>query len=323
MPIKKTNLFHPFFTLMIFLVFLFGWNRPGWSSDIDKLKVALLPIIDSLPFHVADEKGYFQEANISVEAIAVASALERDQLMQVNQIDGMINEMISVANFNRHKIQLIIVSHARSSVPASPLFRILASPKSAIFSADQLDGVPIGISRNTIIEYVTDRILAEKGLKPEQIVKQSVPNIPDRYQLLLQDRIKAATIPDPLGMSAIVSGAIPITDDSEYPHFGVSVLSFSTNAIDRKSEAIARFILMWDRAAAEINESPEIFRSLMLKRIQVPDNIKETFKIPIFPRGQIPTKSQWEDMIDWMLTKGLLDTAIPYENCMTEKYLPR
>jgi NitT/TauT family transport system substrate-binding protein len=162
------------------------------------LKVALLPILDSLPYYVADASGFFADVGVKVKVIPVTSGVERDQLMQAGEIDGMLNEMTSTATFNREKVQVRIISSARTAYSDYPLFRVLAAPKSGITKPADLSGVPIGISVNTIIEYVTDRLLAESGLRPAQIVKKSVPVIPERYQLLLQGQLKAATLPDPL-----------------------------------------------------------------------------------------------------------------------------
>jgi NitT/TauT family transport system substrate-binding protein len=63
------------------------------AQPASALKVALLPILDTLPFHAAQAKGYFKRYGVSVTAVPVGSGLERDQLMQSGAIDGMLNEM--------------------------------------------------------------------------------------------------------------------------------------------------------------------------------------------------------------------------------------
>ena len=155
------------------------------ARTADSLKVALLPILDTFPFHVAQEKGYFEKAGVAVTGVPVATT----------------------ANFNRDRIQVQIISSARKADPNYPLFRILSAPGSGLTSPADLKGVPIGISKNTIIEYVTDRLLAASGLTATQIVKKSIPVIPERFQLLLQGQVKAATLPDPLAKSALEAGA--------------------------------------------------------------------------------------------------------------------
>ena len=71
------------------------------AQSATSLKVALLPILDTLPFHAAQAKGYFDRYGVTVTAGPVGSGLERDQLMQAGAIDGMLNEMATTANFNR------------------------------------------------------------------------------------------------------------------------------------------------------------------------------------------------------------------------------
>jgi NitT/TauT family transport system substrate-binding protein len=292
------------------------------AGEQDKtLRVALLPILDVFPFYVAQAKGYFSQGGYTVTAVPVASGLERDQLMQAHEIDAMLNEMTTTATFNREGVQVKILSIARIPYAHFPMFRILAAPKSGIKSPAVLAGIPIGVSKNTIIEYVTDRLLRAKGLDQEKLVKESVPVIPERYQLLMQGRLKAAMLPDPQGKSALEAGALPVVDDSAYPHYSVSVLSFSVEALQRKADVIGHFLKSWNRAAAEVNADPEAYRPILLEKIRVPENIQRTYPIPPFPLKKVPEKAEWEDVMAWMVEKHLLDSPLPYEDSVTGAFL--
>jgi len=308
--------------VLALLIFCFYTNARAGAPGDAKLKIALLPIIDSLPFYVAEAKGYFSEQRISVEAVPVFSGLERDQLMQAGAIDGMLNEMTTTANFNRERVQIKILCSVRKPHPQAPMFRILVSPKVGLSTVRDLARIPIGISKNTIIEYVTDRLLVAEGLHPNEIVKRSVPVIPERYQLLLQGQLKAATLPDPLAMSAMAAGARVLVSDSSYPEFSVSVLSFHVKSINDKAHAIRAFLSAWDKAVAEINSNSQAFHRLMLKKIRVPKNIQSTYQIPPFVRREVPSPSQWDDVMAWMEAKGLISSAISYESSITTEYLP-
>jgi len=97
-----------FYSLIIALIV------PGYAACLhaqetkaaDPLKIALLPIIDAFPYYVAEEKGYFEQLGVHVKVIPVVSGLERDQLMQSGEIDGMLNELITTANFNRQGVRV-------------------------------------------------------------------------------------------------------------------------------------------------------------------------------------------------------------------------
>jgi NitT/TauT family transport system substrate-binding protein len=292
------------------------------AATSDPLKVAFLPILDSLPYYVAAENGYFDDAGVTVEVVPVASALERDQLMQSGEIDGMLAELSTVAVFNQDAITLQAVTTARKAYPDAPLFRVLAAPDAEAATPAAMAGVPIGISENTIIEYVTQRLLEAEGLSAEDIVGQSVPSIPERYQLLMEGQIPAATLPDPLAQSAMEDGAQLVIDDSIHPEYAVSLIAFSSDALDSRPDDVRAFVAGWDRAADAINADPEAYRGLLLEKVGIPPNVQETYNIPPFPRGEVPTESQWNDVVTWLIDKGLLQSGPAYDKSVTTAYLP-
>ena len=304
-------------TVVWVLIVWSGSGLAGQTGQEGTLKVALLPIIDALPYYVAEKHGYFDEEGVSVKVVPVASALDRDQLMQSGAVDGMLNEMASAAMFNRQSSKVQVVASCRASQKGYPLFRILAAPGSGIEAAGDLAGKTIGISKNTIIEYVTDRLLAQKGLEEQQLAKRSVPAIPERYHLLMNGQIQAATLPDPLAASAMKSGARLVTDDSHYPLISVSVLSFSKKAITEKRSALLGFLKAWNRGAAKINAAPNAVRALMLEKIRVPKNVQDSYAIPPFQVRQVPTQEQWDDVMAWMTEKGLLKVALDYHESIS------
>ncbi len=112
-------------------------------SEPVTVKIALLPILDSLPMFVAQEKGYFDDQNVKVEFIPVGSAAERDQIMAAGQADAMINDLVSTLLYNKDAIQIQIVSFSRTATPDFPQYRILAAGNSGINSVEGLKEVYI------------------------------------------------------------------------------------------------------------------------------------------------------------------------------------
>lgn len=286
------------------------------------LRLALLPIPDVLPVYVALEKGYFKELGVTVEPLSVGSAVERDQLMQAGQVDGMINEISGAANFNRDINQVKIISVARSPIGDNPLFRILAAPGSGITKVAGLAGVPIGISKNTVIEYISTRLLTTGGLTSEEIEYNSIPVLPERLQLLLQGQVKAVTLPDPLGAAAIKAGAIEVVNDTNRRDVSASVITFSTDSLENKTDLVKNFMIAWTRAAEDLNQDPAAYEQLMLKKIRVPKNIQGEFTIPPMPIKALPTKAQWDDVMAWMVARKLIAAPLAYEESVTSDFLP-
>lgn len=299
--------------MLVALLLLTACLPWGGSLDHQRLRVGLLPILDTLPFYVAEQKGYFQAEGVTVELVPVKGAQERDALMQAGEIDGMLTDLVAVGLFNREKTQLHVVATALRAAPGAAMFRVLAAPKSTLRTVRDLAGVTIAISRNTIIEYITERLLTAEGLTREQIQTLEVSAIPVRYEQLMVGQVSAATLPDPLASGAMAGGAHLIVDDTQHSQYSQTVLAFSRSSVEGKPEAIRRFLRAWDRAVDDLNGRPSEFADLLIEKGRVPENVRGTFRMPPFPKGDLPSSAEWEDVMRWMVEKGLLDRTLPYQ----------
>ena len=174
--------------------------------------------------------------------------------------------------------------------------------------------------RNTVIEYVTDRMLA--SLPSQSIVYQSVPVLPERLQLLLSGQGKAAVLPDQMGFSAAAAGAREIVNDLIIPDYSASTITFAALSLEKKSAEVKAFMRAWDKACAAINDHPERLRPLLLQKIRVPKNVEATYPMPKMPRRMLPDQKRWDDAMAWMVKAKLLDKPTNYRDSVTDAFLP-
>jgi NitT/TauT family transport system substrate-binding protein len=286
------------------------------------LKLAVLPIIDTLPLYVAQQQGFFAAHGVEVELIPVASAPERVQLVAAGQVDGTINETLAVMQFNKEATTMQAVRYALRPAEGYGHFFILAAGQSGITTSDGLKGIEIGVSQGTIIEYVTERLLQAEGLTGDEIQTIPVPKIPDRMALLASGELKAGTLPDPLGALAVQSGAVIVMDDSAHPEYGFSIYSFRKEVIDAHPEAITGFLAAVDESIALINADPTQFTAILSDAKIVPPPLLDAYKVPPFPAAGVPTEAEWADALDWAKSKGMLDVDVSYTDSVTDAYLP-
>jgi len=286
------------------------------------LKIAVLPIIDTLPMYVAQQEGLFAKYGVNVEFVPVASAPERDQLLAAGQADGAVNETLADMLFNKDTIQMQAVRYALRHTAGHGHFFILASAKSGITTPDGLKGVEIGVSQGTIIEYVTERLLQSAGLTADQIKTIAVPKIPDRMALLASGELKAGVLPDPLASLAVGQGAVIVADDSTHPEFGFSVISFRKAVIDANPEAIKGFLAAIEEATALLNADAAKYANLLSDQKLVPPPLIGKFQVPPFPIAGVPTEAEWNDALAWAKGKGMLTVDVSYADSVNATLLP-
>ena len=293
------------------------------AEESGKLKLALIPVLDTIPIFIAQQNGYFADQGIQVETIPVKSPQERDVFIQTGQADGILTDLQGVGLLNKDAVKVKAVYTARRPFPGAPLFRLLASPKANFTGPADLKGVPIGISNNTIIEYLTDRILAAEGLQPAEIAKIEVGAITVRFEQLMNGNIQAAVLPDPLAQGAIAAGAKLVVDDINYTTLSQSVLVFTADTLQAQPETVKKFLVAWEKAVNELNANPEKYRSVLIEQGRVPASIQDSYQMPPFPGQGVPSATEVADVTAWLKAKGLVARDIPYAEMVDSAFLPK
>lgn len=296
-------------------------KTPMPPSASGTLRIGVLPITDVVPFYVAQQQNYFKEQGLNVELIPVASAAERDQFMITKQIDGQLNDLVSTVLFNAEQPRIKIVRIGRAAFPNAPQFWILVPKDSPSQSAQDLKGAEIAISENSVIAYVTDRLLQLEGLSKNDIKTLNVAQIPTRFQLLMQGQVKAATLPDPFASLALLQGARAVVDDGKHPEVSLSVISFRSDIVQARPDEVRKFLAAYDKAVQDIRTRPEQFRNLLIEKGRIPDPLKDKYQFPPFPDPSVPSKAQWDDVVKWALEKGIIKQAVAYESSIESGFV--
>jgi len=294
----------------------------GSPAEPAILRIAVLPIIDTLPMYVAQQEGLFAKRGITVEFIPVASAPERDQILAAGQADGTINETLSVMLFNKESVQMQVVRYALRPTDGHGHFFIITSGQSGITDVNGLKGVEIGVSQGTVIEYVTDRLLQSAGFRADEIKTVAVPKIPDRMALLASGELKAGVLPDPLAALVVGQGGVIVADDSQYPEYGFSVISFRKQVVDENSQAVKGFLAAIEEATVLINQDPAKYKNVLGEQSLVPAPLLDAYQPPVFPPAGVPTEAEWQDALDWLQEKGMLAVDVSYADSVNALLLP-
>jgi NitT/TauT family transport system substrate-binding protein len=292
------------------------------SNEPVTLKIAVLPVLDTLPMYVAQQEGLFEARGVKVEFIPVGSAPERDQLVSAGQADGMVNEILSAMFFNRDQVQVQVVRYAQAASSDSALFSIVASGKNDIDQIAELKGVEIGVSQGTVIEYLTDRLLQAEGFSVADVRVVAVPKIDLRMSLLNSGELKAGMLPEPLTSLAVLQGGRVVLDDRLHPEYSFSTISFRKAVIDRHPEAIRGFLAAIEEATDRINAAPESFAGLLVEQKLLPAPLAGQYKLSRYVKAGVPTEQQWKDTLVWAQEKGLLNKDLSYSDTVRADFLP-
>jgi len=189
-------------------------------------------------------------------------------------------------------------------------FAIIAGSQSNISSVADLEGREIAISSNTIIEYITDTLRGDV-----QLQKLERKKVPIRMQMLLDNEVDAATLPEPLASYALFQGAnLVISDAMLNRTISQTVIVFSGDYIEKHPDSVDTFLDAYSEAVSRINANPENYRLLLVEKTRIPEEIAAEYKIATYLPPQQYPKDKYEKVLQWMQSKDLVQHEIAYED---------
>lgn len=282
------------------------------QKDLQPITIGLMPDTDSLPFIIAKEKGYFAEEGIEVNIQQYKSAMDRDSALQSGNLDGAVSDMLAVAFAKAGGFDVKVTSFTDGS------YKLIASKEAGINNVKVLAGKDVAVSRNTIIEYVTDQILAKEGMDSESINKVIIPQIPTRLEMLQNGKLAAATLPEPMASIAVSNGCTYVTGSDE---LGINpgVIMFTAKTVDNKTAEIAAMYRAYNKAVDYLNNtSRDEYIDLVVEKGGFPPAAKEALKLPEYHKAALPKESDVTDCIKWLNNKGLVKEHFSYQDIVVD-----
>ena len=287
------------FSLMLFMTAGCGPEQQGKDTKLSKLTIGLMPDTDSIPFIIAAERGYFAEEGVEVELVPFKSAMERDAALQSGNLDGAVSDLLAVIFARSGGFSMHAVSYTDGN------YNLVAGGNAGISAAADLRGKDIAISRNTIIEYVTDEILFVNGMKEQDVSKVVIPQIPVRLEMLQSGNLAAAVLPEPMASVAVASGSRYVTGSGE---LGINpgVIVFADSAINEKADSIRAMYRAYNKSVEYLNHAPRAeYIDLVMEKSGFPAPARDALELKPYRPAGLPAEKDVEEAVHWVKSKEL------------------
>ena len=287
-------------------------SQQAEKKELQGIAIGLMPDIDSVPIIIAEEKGYFAEEGLKVDIQKFKSAMDRDAALQSGNLDGAISDMLAVAFAKAGGFDVKVTSYTDGT------YKLIAGKGDGDVKPQDLAGKDVAVSKNTIIEYVTDRIMASQNMPEDSINKVVIPQIPTRLEMLQSGKLAAATLPEPMGSIAIANGCRFVTDSEE---MGVNpgVMMFTAKAASDKKAELQAFYRAYSKAVKCLNEHPQDeYMDLVIEKSGFPDAAKAALKLPQYREAGLPAEKDVSECINWMVQKELIKQSYTYDELVLD-----
>jgi NitT/TauT family transport system substrate-binding protein len=179
--------------------------------------------------------------------------------------------------------------------------------------------VQTGLLENSIVYYITERMLQAAGADPGQIELIPIVQLPARLEMLLAGRVEAACLPKPLATMAASRGAHRLAE-SDGMGTTPGVILFTKKALAQKGDEIKAFYRAYDASVDEVNANPEAYREAIVISCDFPPAVSSLMQIPRFRHACLLAETQVRDVSAWMKQKGLVSRIPFYTDVVVQGY---
>lgn len=298
-------------------------SAPAEEQAPTTVQVGVLSIADSLPVFAAEQEGMFEDAGLNVEIHPFASSADQSKAMEAGELDVVMNDMIVQSLMKKADTNTKVVNLAFGADATEGRFLVVAAPNSGIASPQDLEGKRIAISTNTMMEYLMDMYANYYSLDTESMEFINMPDLMLRVETLLQGKdIDAAILPDPLASYAISEGGISVIDDTTLDeNYSQSVYLATDDFITNHKGELDTFMNVLFQVMTDINDNPDKYRALLIEKANVPENLQESYPMPTYTPGAVPSEQEVARLEAWMVENQLLDKVYSYHDLVDTAYV--
>ena len=291
------------------------------------LRIGMLGVLNRLPLSIAEAAGFFEEEGVSVELLRFPSSVSLQRALLAGEIDGFQADLVSALKVNEQGGDLRLVRHV--GITNGPFFSLMAALGSEIQSVEDLRGRSIAISKNTVVQYIIDTMLASAGIGTDEVEYLDSPGILERLAKLAEGEYELGVLPQHVSGVFANYGGRTLLDDSLVDYVP-EALNISASALAEKGEAARAFLAAYERAVALLNgllgeraAFEEQVGAIGLREEPVSTAVVAgDAPVPRFSRAGVPDEAQVAAVQEWAVNAGLIAEASAYEDLVDGSFLP-
>ena len=267
-----------------------GDSSPDTAGDTSssvpgptEVRVAYVPATTTLPLHVAEAQGYFDEQGLEV-ALTEAANISDIPATLGRQFDIVLGTATDLIRAGRAEVDVLQIAGNTINTEENPFVRLIVRPDSGIENVAQLEGKTVASPTLSGVIHVAVLYWAQQeGVDPSAItgVRVPPPNLADQLQVGQVDAVEAL---EPFATQLVANGNVSLGDPFASIGLPLATNFWIANGEWARSnpEAVDGYVEALEQAVTYIDENPAEARAVLQDYTGLPPAIAETVPLPTY-----------------------------------------
>ncbi len=283
-------------------------------KDTTDLKIAIMPVIDCLPFYVADEQQIYKKLGLNVRFISYKSLLKCGEVFENGRVDGTFATLPEAMYLKAGGKDLKIVMRTEGDMD------VIANHAKRIKKLSSMRERLVAITRHSTEDYLSDEIANITNIPTFDILRPQINDIFIREQMLLNNQVDAAVMPQPYAEILRKEGHSKVfSTKNSGIKFGCIVISDTVTK--SKSEKIELLLKGYSQAAEAIEKNRKNADSVLIKQYRIPAKMLDSVSIPKYPKPQNVNSKDFDKAMNWCISRKYVKERIKENDIITSKFI--
>lgn len=280
-----------------------GCTSKEVKEENNKIRLGVMSASDSAPILLAQEKGYFEEEGVDLALEVFTNGATKQSSIQAGELDAAMLSMIQFLNNVNGGLK------AKITTTTDGMFPVVLSK-----DYEEKKDVKVGLMEVSVTNFLADQYLKDYNME-----KVYINEMPVRMQMLMENKLDMAVLPEPLASNAELKGLTKRVY-GEPDDFTPNAIVFTDEFIESNPNTVKGFHNAYNKAVEDIIKNPEEAKDILINKLELNPQIKDLIVLPTYHKTRIPNADYINTVKDW--TEKLQGTTlnIEYNNIVSKDF---
>ncbi|MDF2591264.1 MAG: NlpA lipoprotein [Clostridia bacterium] len=280
-------------------------ETPAAPVEDMKLKIGIMPAVDSAPILLAEKKGYFKDLGLDIDIQVYNNAANRESALQSGELDGTMTDLIAFVNSVQNGLDVKITTSTDGSFPFLLKKGFVEQKK-----------IKIGMMEVSVSNFLSDQFLKDKY----EMEKVFINEIPARLEMVKAGQLDMANLPEPIASMGELGGLEKVVY-ANVDNFMPEAMIFTGKTLKEKGKALEAFHEAYNKAVADIKANDEEARDVLIEKLQLKPEIKKLMALPEYNMARVPDEAYLNKVIAWIEEVQKIDITVAYDQMIERKFI--
>lgn len=288
------------------IISLVGCGAKEEVKENNTIRLGVMSAADSAPILLAQEKGYFEEEGVNLELEIFSNGATKQSSIQAGELDAAMLSMIQFLNNVKGGLQ------AKITTTTDGMFPIVLAK-----NYEEKKDVKVGLMEVSVINFLADQYLTDYNVE-----KVYINEMPVRMQMLMEDKIDMAVLPEPLASNAQLKGLEKrVYGDPD--DFTPNAIIFTDEFIKNNPKTVEGFHNAYNKAVEDIINNPDEAKDILISKLELNPEIKDLIVLPTYHKTRIPDEDYIKELEDWTENLQGSELNLDYNDLVIKDYISK